>query len=232
MRIAIISDIHGNLYSLIKTLEDIDTQQVDSIICLGDLVGYGPYPNEVIALIKKRNILCIKGNYDASVVDNAFTYIRDNNINSFTLPWTVNELRIANRHYLDNLPNDLTINACGKTIKFVHGSNRKINEYLTENYENLDEVMNQFDGDILVCAHTHIPYSKQFGSKLLVNDGSVGKPKNGTPNSTYVILDLFNNSTPKVTIRSVEYEVKKLIKDMELKGFPSQLIRSYESGCE
>ena len=73
MRIAVISDIHGNLYALREVLEDIDNQNIDSIICLGDLVGYGPHPNEVIALIKRRNILCLKGNYDASVVDNDYT---------------------------------------------------------------------------------------------------------------------------------------------------------------
>lgn len=232
MRIAVISDIHGNLYSLIKVLEDIDTQQVDSIICLGDLVGYGPNPNEVIALLKKRNILCIKGNYDASVVDNGFTYIRDTTINSFSLPWTVEELRVSNRYFLDNLPSNITIEACGKKIKFVHGSPRKINEYLTQDYVNLDEVMNEFDGDILVCAHTHIPYTKEYGSKLLVNDGSVGKPKNGSPKATYVILDIFKNATPKVVTRNIEYDVHKTIKDMSMKNFPSSLIRSYETGTE
>lgn len=232
MRIAVISDIHGNLYSLIRVLEDIDSQHVDSIVCLGDLVGYGPHPNEVIALIKKRNILCIKGNYDASVVDNAYTFIRDTNINSFSLPWTVEELRVSNRYYLDNLPNSITIEACGKVIKFVHGSHRKINEYLTNNYEKLDEVMDDFPGDILVCAHTHIPYIQEFGSKLLVNDGSVGKPKNGSPDSTYAIIDIVNNATPKATIRTVEYDYKKTMKDMQMKNFPSSLIRSYESGIE
>ena len=131
MRIAVISDIHGNLYALREVLEDIDNQNIDSIICLGDLVGYGPHPNEVIALIKRRNILCLKGNYDASVVDNDYTYIRDTDINSFSLPWTVEELRTSNRYYLDNLPDDLSMNVCGKSIKFVHGSPRKINEYLS-----------------------------------------------------------------------------------------------------
>ena len=69
MKIAVISDIHGNIYALMKALEDIDEQNVDKIICLGDLVGYGPHPNESIALIRRREIPCIKGNYDASVVD-------------------------------------------------------------------------------------------------------------------------------------------------------------------
>ena len=69
MKIAAISDIHANVYALMKVFEDIDSENVDLIVCLGDLVGYGPHPNEVISLIRRRNILSIKGNYDASVVD-------------------------------------------------------------------------------------------------------------------------------------------------------------------
>ena len=232
MRLAVISDIHGNLYSLLRVLEDIDSQEVDTIICLGDLVGYGPHPNEVIALIKRKNILCIKGNYDASVVDNGFTYIRRTNINDFSLAWTVEELRASNIYYLDNLPTEFNMDVCGKKIKFVHGSPRKINEYLDEANEDIGEIMSNLDADILVCAHTHIPGSKQFGNKLLVNDGSVGKPKNGSPNATYAIIDLFNGATPKVKIRSVEYNVLKIAKDMQINKFPSSLISSYERGRE
>ena len=94
MKIAVISDIHGNIYALMKAFEDIEEQGVDKVICLGDLVGYGPHPNEVIALIKRREIPCIKGNYDASVVDGDYTYIRNTSINSFSLPVRLNLLLI------------------------------------------------------------------------------------------------------------------------------------------
>lgn len=232
MRIAVISDIHGNLYALMRVLESIDSENVDTIICLGDLVGYGSHPNEVISLIRNRNILCIKGNYDSSVVDNGFTYIRDTSINSFSLPWTVDELRVFNRHFLENLPNSISLNIQNKDILFVHGSPRKINEYLTPNYEKLEEVMDEFNGDILVCAHTHVPYTKQLGNKVLVNCGSVGKPKNGSPNATYAILEIQSSSSPKVTLKSIDYEYTKIMKDMELKKFPMTLIKSYETGLE
>lgn len=232
MRIAVISDIHGNIYSLMRVLENIDSENVDSIVCLGDLVGYGPHPNEVVSLIRRRNILCIKGNYDASVVDNDFTYIRETNTNSFSLPWTVEELRTFNRYYLDNLPNSISLNIQNKDILFVHGSPRKINEYVTENYSEMEEVIKSANCDILVCAHTHIPYYKEINGKFIVNCGSVGKPKNGTPNATYAILEIENKKMPKVTIKSVEYEFTRTMKDMELKNFPVPLVKSYESGLE
>lgn len=230
MKLAIISDIHANLYALIKVLEDIDSEGVDNIICLGDLVGYGPHPNEVIALIKRKNIISLKGNYDAAVVANEFNYIRNDNINAFSLPWTVEELRTSNKYYLDNLPSTLTLDVCGKKIKFVHGSPRKINEYLTEDNPDVPEILSNIDEDILVCAHTHLPYGKQIKNKIIINDGSVGKPKNGTPHATYAILDIHNDANPKVKFKTVEYEYNKIIKDMEMKKFPAMLISSYKTG--
>lgn len=232
MRLAVISDIHGNLYALMKAFEDIDAQGVDSIICLGDLVGYGAHPNEVIALIRKKGILCLKGNYDASVVDGDFTYIRDTSINSFSLPWTCKELRESNKFYLANLPTSLTLEIEGKQIKFVHGSPNLINEYLIEDADNTNTIMNNLQEDVLVCAHTHLPSNKLFEDKLFVNCGSVGKPKIGIPKITYSILDIQADSKVKCQIRYVDYEYHKMIKDMEMLNFPSRLVLSYETGLE
>lgn len=232
MRIAAISDIHGNIYSLLKVLEDIDEEAIDFIMCLGDLTGYGPHPNEVIALMRKKRIPCLKGNYDASVVDNDFTHIRNTTINSFSLPWTTNELRASNKFFLDSLPLSMTLELEGQKVTFVHGSPRKINEYMLEDSDDTAEVMNDFDGDILVSAHTHLPCYKLFGDKLLINVGSVGKPKIGRPNATYAILDIQKESKPKINIKEIPYEYKRIIKDMKMLNFPTALIDSYETGTE
>ena len=232
MKIAVMSDIHGNIYALMKTLEDIDEQRVDKIICLGDLVGYGPHPNEVIALIKRREIPCIKGNYDASVVDGDFTFIRNTAINSFALPWTCEEVRVSNKYYLDSLPTSLKYTFNGVNILFTHGSPNAINEYLFEDAENTKKVMTEYEGDVLVCAHTHIPYIKKFNDKLIVNIGSVGKPKIGRPNITYAILDINNLGKVDVTIRELKYEYKRIMKDCTMLNFPSAIVNSYETGQE
>lgn len=232
MKLAIISDIHGNIYALMRVLEDIDDQKVDSIICLGDLVGYGPHPNETVNLIRRKNILCLKGNYDASVVNEAYTYIRETEINSFSLPWTVEELRMENKFYLKNLPTSLTLEFNNTKIKFVHGSPNAINQYLLEDSSETSEIMNNLKEDVLVCAHTHLPSIKQFNNKLFINDGSVGKPKHGKPTSTYCILNIDENGTCSSSIREVEYEYNKIIKDMEILKFPQKLIHSYKTGIE
>ena len=232
MKIAVISDIHANIYALMSALEDIDNEKVDTIICLGDLVGYGPHPNEVVSTIRRRNIICLKGNYDSSVVDNEYSFIRENSINRFSLPWAVNELREENRVFLDNLPSTISLNIAKKNILFVHGSPNKINEYLLENGENTSEIMKSLKEDILVCAHTHLPCAKEFGNKLFINCGSIGKPKIGRPNSTYCIIDITKFGGVKVKTKEISYEVKKIIKDMTMLKFPQDLIRSFETGVE
>lgn len=232
MKIAVISDIHGNIYALMKALEDIDEQKVDKIICLGDLVGYGPHPNEAIALIRRRDIPCIKGNYDASVVDGDYTFIRNTTINSFSLPWSCNEVRISNKYYLDSLPNFLKYTFNGVNILFTHGSPNAINDYLFEDTPNTIKVMNDLEENVLVCAHTHIPCVKKYGDKLLINVGSVGKPKIGRPNPTYAIIEITESSEVKVQFRYLDYEYKRIIKDCIMLNFPAAITNSYETGKE
>ncbi|WP_291630447.1 metallophosphoesterase family protein [Clostridium sp.] len=232
MKIAAISDIHGNIYSLMKVLEDIDEQKVDLVVCLGDLVGYGPHPNEVIALIKRRDIPCIKGNYDASVVDGGFTFIRDTSINSFSLPWAVEEVRASNKYYLSQLPTKLDYDINGVKVIFTHGSPYKINEYLFEDGENTKKVMEEISEDVLICAHTHIPSYKKFGNKVFINVGSVGKPKIGRPNATYALIEIKEDKTIDIKFRELEYEYKRIVKDAQMLHFPTQLVASYENGTE
>lgn len=232
MKIAAISDIHGNIYALMKVLEDIEEEKVDLVICLGDLVGYGPHPNEVVALIKRREIPCIKGNYDASVVDGDFTFIRDNAVNSFTLPWTCDEVRASNKYFLSELPSELNYDFNGVKFKFTHGSPKKINEYLFEDGENTKTIMNSLEEDVLVCAHTHIPSFKKFENKTFINVGSVGKPKIGRPNPTYCLINVDENKNVSVKFKELEYEFKRIVKDAQMLNFPTQLVSSFETGKE
>lgn len=232
MKIAIISDIHSNVYALSRVIDDIDDQKADTIICLGDLVGYGPHPNETISYIRRKGILCLKGNYDASVVSNDYSYIRENSTNSFTLPWTVSELRAENKYYLQTLPETMSLNFNGKSFKLVHGSPNSINEYLLPDADNTNKVMSELKEDVLICAHTHIPAVKEFNNKLFINPGSVGKPKIGSPESTYCLIEIDSSNKITAKINHVSYEVKKITKDMEMLDFPTSLIRSFEEGQE
>ena len=221
MKIAVISDIHSNIYALEEVLLDIEKRQVDLVVCTGDLVGYGTRPNEVIELIKKNKILTIMGNYDDAIGNYKivcgcdYPDQKDAEKASLSMAFTGEETTDENKKYLSNLPLEASLKFNNKTIKFVHGSTRVINEYLKENSKEADEVMEELKEDILVCGHTHIPYVKYYNEKLLVNAGSVGKPKTNTPNANYVIINIDNNSNVATEIIEVSYDFEKMAREIE-----------------
>ena len=220
MRIAVISDIHSNVYALNKVLEDIQNRNVEMTVCTGDLVGYGTRPNEVIDTLRKEKVLTIMGNYDEAIGN--FKIVcgcdypdpKDAQKAGLSMQFTGQETTEENKEYLRNLPTEATFNFNGKTIRFVHGSTRIINEYLKENSKEADEVMSELVEDVLVCGHTHIPYTKYYKEKLLVNAGSVGKPKTNRPDANYVIIDITSLNV-EVEIIEVAYDFEKMAKEIE-----------------
>ena len=228
MKIAVISDIHSNIYALDSVLADIETKGVDMTVCTGDLVGYGTRPNEVIETLKKNKILTIMGNYDDAIGNLKivcgcdYPDPKDAEKAGLSMHFTGQTTTKENKEYLKNLPKELIFTFDNKTIRFVHGSTRLINEYLKENSKEADEVMSELVENILVCGHTHIPYTKHYGEKLLINAGSVGKPKTGNPNANYVIIDIKNEdeisktpSSVEVEIIEVEYDFEKMANEIE-----------------
>ncbi len=219
MKIAVISDIHSNSYALDKVLEDIKNNDIDMIVCTGDLVGYGTRPNEVIKTLRENKILTIMGNYDDAIGNKKivcgcdYKDPKDAEKAGLSMLFTGQTTTDDNKEYLRNLPKEATFTFNNKTIRFVHGSTRVINEYLKENSKEADEVMNELVEDILVCGHTHMPYAKYYGDKLLVNAGSVGKPKTNRPNANYVIINI--NNEVEVEIIEVEYDYEKMAREIE-----------------
>nr|WP_294573826.1 metallophosphoesterase family protein [uncultured Romboutsia sp.] len=220
MRIAVISDIHSNIYALDNVMSDIKNRNVDMVVCTGDLVGYGTRPNEVIHRIKEEKILTIMGNYDDAIGNLKivcgcdYPDPKDAQKAGLSMHFTSQETTEENKKYLRSLPKEAVLTFNNKTIRFVHGSTRVINEYLKENSKEAEEVMNELVEDILVCGHTHIPYAKYYGEKLLVNGGSVGKPKTNKPDANYVIIDI-SDSNVKVEIIEVSYDFEKMAKEIE-----------------
>ncbi len=228
MRIAVISDIHSNIYALESALDDIQKRNIDLIACTGDLVGYATNPNQVIETIIKNRVLTIMGNYDDAIGNYKiicgcdYPDSKDAEKAGLSMHFTGQETTDENKAYLRSLPKEVTLTFNEKTIRLVHGSTRVINEYLKENSKEADEVMDELVEDILVCGHTHIPYAKHYGQKLLVNAGSVGKPKTNNPNANYVIIDIKNSdeinkkdSFVEVEIVEIPYDFEKAAKEIE-----------------
>ncbi|MDF2840900.1 MAG: YfcE family phosphodiesterase [Clostridia bacterium] len=237
MRIALIADIHSNIFSLNEVLLDIDNRNVDLILCMGDLVGYAAFPNEVIDTIRENKILTIKGNYDEAVGEERmicgcdYPDPTDAQNAGLSLNWTIDQTRDDNKEFLKGLPKEVKMTFEGKTILFVHGSPRMINEYLKENSKEAEEIMADFEADILVCGHTHKPYYKMYGNKMLVNAGSAGKPKTGNPKANYVVLEL-NNENVNIEIHEVEYDFESTARAIEKNGLPQVFAEKIRTGKE
>lgn len=226
MRIALISDIHSNLYALISVLEDIENKKANKIYCLGDIVGYHSFPNEVVELIRDRKIISIKGNHDKDITEQKFDKSKESD---FIKDWTYENLKKENREFLLSLPESLEAEYEDKKIKLVHGSTTSIEEYLHENSEASKKTIEEFNGDILVCAHTHFPYIKYYDNKMLINTGRIGKPKIGRPNSTYILLDIEDKNIA-VEIVEVAYNFQLAAEDMRIKNLPKKFIDALISG--
>jgi putative phosphoesterase len=226
MRLAIFSDIHANLHALEAVLRDIDAQRPDAVYCLGDLVGYGAYPNEVIVLIRERGIPTIMGNYDDGVGFDrddcgcAYRTDVDRRLGHLSLLWTREQVSAENKAFLRALLPHIRLDLDGWPALLVHGSPRKINEYVYEDRRqaSLERIAASSGAELLVMGHTHLPYIKQVAGTLLVNDGSVGKPKDGDPRAAYALLQM--DAEIRVTIRRVAYDVAAAVAAVRASGLP------------
>ncbi len=243
MRIALFSDVHANLPALEAVLADIDAQKPDSVYCLGDLVGYAPFPNEVIQCIRARQIPCIAGNYDEGVGQNSNdcgcaykTEIEQAN-GALSISYTNARIGAAERAYLRMLPRQIALEFWVQTerirLLLVHGSPRRINEYLFEDRPeaSLLRLMQDAHTEIMAFGHTHKPYHRVLTAadgtyRHAINTGSVGKPKDGDARACYVLLDINPQTSrynPALNVRFVRvpYAIEHTTKAIEQSPLPN-----------
>lgn len=247
MKLAVISCIHGNYEALNAVLSDIDDHQADQIYCLGDLVGYGPFPNGVVEMIRSLDIPTCQGCWDEDIVEGlnacecSYPSLLAEKRGRQAHEWTNQVIHPEVRDYLATLPTTLQRdNLC-----FVHGSPTSQHEYLLpsmDGFAALERVLST-EADVLFCGHTHIPYVRELAGatltvrvhqpdqpqaehtftapiKRIINAGSVGEPRHGRPNATYVLYD---TDTTQVTLREVPYDYKKPVPPSSTKACPRSL---------
>lgn len=242
MKIAIISDIHANLPALEAVLKDIKVQKADIIYCLGDLVNFAGWDNEVIELIRSRNIPCLQGNHDEGIGSRKDTFPysaktqEQKEFGKTSIQNVNNSISEENRFYLCNLPFiikiEFRLSSQRVRIAMVHGSPNDNNEYILPSTDEkyLKELLNKADTDILIMGHTHEPFHKAIdyelhGKKIyrhVLNAGSVGKPKHGNPDACYTLLDIDNSLTLadaesfKVNFQYIPYDTEKTLHHIHL----------------
>jgi putative phosphoesterase len=228
-RVAVITDIHANLPALEAALGRIEELGIGAVYCGGDLVGYGPRPNEVCALLRDRAIPTIYGNYDYAIARDlddcgcAYVTPHDREIGQRSVEWTLAHTDQPAKDFMRDLPFDLRFSVGGTAVHLVHGSPRKVNEYLFEDkparlYERLAAGE---DADVLVFGHTHKPWIHEYGGVLFVNCGSVGKPKDGDSRGAFAVLDA-TSGTLEVSIERVPYDTDAVAAEVREAGLPGE----------
>jgi len=229
--LALFSDVHGNSLALGAVLDDLKTREITGAYCLGDLVGYGADPNGVIDLLRSHGVESILGNYDEGVAwetgDCGCFYPNEEaeRIGEASYAFTVGAVTAERKAYLRTLPRELHVDFAGKKVHLVHGSPRRINEYLLRDrdertYRRLAATESD---DVLAFGHTHDPWFRWYGEKLFVNVGSVGRPKDGDPRAMYVALTASAEAAIDVDIRRVEYDVEAAAQAVIAAGLPAAL---------
>lgn len=186
MKLGLISDVHGDPTALELAWSHLITMGADRIVCAGDLVGYGPFPDQVVAFVRDREIACVHGNHDRWAVERGLG-ARDEFGGGLPSRATLD--------FLTALPFDLRFEEDGKTIEVVHGSTRDYMEFVTRDRHPpraLRGMLDETRADVLVCGHTHDPMFCRVGAGLVVNPGSVvSVPSARTKTSrTFALLDL------------------------------------------
>lgn len=252
MKIALFSDIHANLPALEAFFANVETQNPDAIYCLGDLVGYNIWPNEVIDEIRKRNIPCITGNYDFGIGRHsddcgcAYKTDEERALGKVSIAYTNEVVKDEQRAYLRTLPAhirlEFQLNNDKLNVLFVHGSPRKVNEYLFEDRDekSMLRIMETADADVMCFGHTHQPYHRVLADNgqfyHAINIGSVGKPKDKDPRGGYVLLYI-NESSSKTTKDSIQvefirfdYDIEKAAKAVEDSPLPNEYADMLRNG--
>lgn len=233
--VALFSDVHGNTRALRAVLEDLDRQGIERMYCLGDLVGYGADPNGVIDLLRDRGVPSLLGNYDEGVAwetgDCGCFYpdAEAKRIGDASYAFTVTAVTADNKAFLRTLPRELHVDLDGKKVRLVHGSPRRINEYLLRDRDErtFERLADAESDDILAFGHTHDPWFREFKGKLFVNVGSVGRPKDGDVRAAYVIL---RPETDEVEMSRVAYDVEAAAQAIMDAGLPPELAEMIRQG--
>jgi putative phosphoesterase len=227
--VAVITDIHANLPALQAALSRIEELGIGRVYCGGDLVGYGPHPNEVCQLIEETGIPTVYGNYDHAIArdleDCGCAYVdrHDRELGQRSVGWTLAHTNQRSKDFMRGLPFDGYFDVGGSAVHLVHGSPRKVNEYLFEDkparlYERLAAAAAD---QVLVFGHTHMPWIRGYGGVLFVNCGAVGKPKDGDPRAAFAILKADGNEV-RASIERVPYDTEAVAREVAAAGLPSE----------
>jgi putative phosphoesterase len=225
MKVALIGDVHANLPALEAVLAHAAGQGVKAIWNVGDFVGYGAFPDEVVTRLRHASpdMLSIVGNYDLKALRSSqkkdkLPQAPDKRL---AFQWAYDHLSPDNRAYLRSLPQEIRLEVEGQRILLTHGSPDSNDEHLTPETpeERLRELAQMAEADVILCGHSHQPFARQAAGVWFVNSGSVGRPDDGDPRACYAILQITPNLLQAHHYR-VAYDVERAAAAIRERGLP------------
>ncbi len=238
-QITIFGDIHGNLPALEAVWAEMDRRGLERRFCLGDLVGYGVQPDAVVNFVRHHNIPTLMGNYDQGVGHGsdacgcAYRTPQAQALGEQSITWSNANVTAENKAYLRSLPMTMSLLLEKLRVTLVHGSPRRINEYLYEDRPagSIERLCDLVGADVMVCGHTHKPYDRTLPSgRRAINAGSVGKPKDHDPRACFVILTADGKALQTEFVR-VEYDVEMAAQAIEAAEMPNEFAAMLRAGA-
>jgi putative phosphoesterase len=242
MRIAVISDIHGNSVALDHVLQEIDAQGADRIVCLGDVATLGPQPLATVRRLRERGIPCILGNHDDFMLDPA--KVREYSkvpVVIQSVEWCHQQLGEEERSYFRNCIEQLEIRENGVRVRFFHGSPTSHSEDITSSMSpaRLDQLLGTTEGDVLVFGHTHLQMVVQHKGRYVLNPGSVGSPFKELffcvaptifAHAEYALIDIGPHGEINLSLRRTFPDREKLLESVRTSEYPLRkfLLDQYE----
>ena len=217
MRLAILADVHANLPALEAVLRDVDSLAPSGIWVAGDLVGYHPWPNEVLSILRDRRVKAIRGNHDRAALGGET--FRFNELAAEAIRWTRIQLTPGSVGYLKDLEDRIRTTMPEGVVAMYHGSPRDDDEYVFPHTAD-ESLVRTAGAPFVILGHTHLPMALRFRSGLLVNPGSVGQPRDGDPRAAWGVLDL---SSRTFGVRRVPYDIDAVAAAVRKFGLPTEL---------
>jgi predicted phosphodiesterase len=246
MRLVLLSDVHANLPALEAVLADVAGRAPDAAVYhLGDLVGYAPWPNEVVERIRAAGIPGVAGNYDSTTATGyrhcgcRYEDPRQEELSHLSYGWTTAHTSDASKRWLGALPFRLDVrplggHAAGPTVILVHGNPVLNTFYWTDDrgddfHRKMARKAGAAAGDVVAFGHTHRPWHRVVDGLHFVNTGSVGRPKDGDWRAGYVLLDVNDARTVVESVR-VEYDVERAALGVRDSGLPDAFADHLRTG--
>ncbi len=239
-RIAVFGGAYSNHYGLVALLEEVARRGTQAVYCLGDLGGFGPNPEQVRRLLEAGRVISIQGNYEESLASGredcncGYTDPRDNHFAALSYRYTAQNSSPAFKAWMGALPKRRRVRVGERELLLIHGSPRRINEFLfysTSPVPFLEMLLDRERCDGFLCTHTGLPWSRRLPSgRLAVNVGAIGRPANdGDPRVRYCLLEA-RDADVHAEILPLAYDHAALAAEMRSERLPEEFVETVLTG--